>query len=112
MTAVVRCRNCKGLHWTAQCPLAALEQASQPVEPASAPPPPLKTTVLLDNLTEDATQADVRELCNAIAGVRSVFLKRGRAKITFQTEQGAARAVQALNGHRYDYLVLSAQLED
>lgn len=74
--------------------------------------------VRVTNLSLDAKEKDVNELFSAIGQTHRVFLQRnkrtgeslGSAKVIFKRREDAQKAVDQLNGHRYDHLILSVQL--
>lgn len=71
-------------------------------------------TVRVANLSSDASEADVRELFSHCGRISRVYLARdnqniskGYAFVTYETSEGASRAISRLNGHGYDHLILS-----
>ncbi|EGD81634.1 eukaryotic translation initiation factor 3 subunit G [Salpingoeca rosetta] len=71
----------------------------------------------ITNLPPWTTDDDLRDLCNAIAPVRRVFLAKdkrtgdakGFAYVDFNMRQDAATALEKLDGHRYGPSVLSCE---
>jgi len=74
--------------------------------------------VRVQNLTEDASEMDVRELFGTCGTVTRCFLKKkygggntGFAYVTFQTEKEALTACERLNRHPYGSLLLSVEMQ-
>ena len=72
----------------------------RPASQAQAPP----TTVRIANLHEEATEADLREICKQLGSIKRIFLARNReapnrcrgyAFVTFRSNEHAAAAVRA-----------------
>jgi len=66
-------------------------------------------------LSEDVKDADLRELFRRFGPIQRIYLakdrethqSRGFAFINFFNRDEAAKAIQTLNGHGYDHLILS-----
>ena len=71
----------------------------------------------LNNLPQETTDEDLRELCKPFGNLRRLFLAKdkrtgdakGFAYIDFEFRDDAEKALQSLNGHRYGYTVLSCE---
>ncbi|KAK9727182.1 hypothetical protein RND81_05G264100 [Saponaria officinalis] len=145
--AIRICRNChrKGDHWTAFCPYKDLVQSSTGVsnnnhssvgDSAAAtsttskkyvPPRPTSTTdprrrnddntVRVNNLSEDAQEADLHELFEAFGRVtrtfvatdRSTKMSKGYGFVTFARREDAQKAILKLDGYGYDNLILKVE---
>jgi len=143
----IKCRNCGGSHYTHQCPRKNLEsepaQQQQPAATTSSQSTPSATPekysvrdrlkqahrerdresseaeykVRITNLPEEATKADIENLCDKVAPVKNSFVKTtyqgnntGFAFVTFYSEEDALKVCQKLNDHRYGYCVLHVEM--
>eukprot|EP01086_Lenisia_limosa_P003205 TRINITY_DN1750_c0_g1_i1.p1 TRINITY_DN1750_c0_g1~~TRINITY_DN1750_c0_g1_i1.p1 ORF type:complete len:270 (-),score=90.75 TRINITY_DN1750_c0_g1_i1:39-848(-) len=136
--SLVVCRACgkQGDHFTNNCPYkdALMGQMNQSpsavpastsnkyVPPsqrggaASAGPTQIQEPVLrIDNLSQEANDDDVRDLCRDYGRIPRVYivrdkqtgLSRGTAYVTFESRDVADQARRALDKHGYDSLILS-----
>ena len=72
----------------------------------------------ISNLSEEATEDDLQELCQYFGRVtrsqvvrdRDTGQSRGFAFVTFSKREDAERAVERLNGHGYQYLILEVAM--
>ena len=72
-------------------------------------------TVRVSNLSEDVKDADLRELFRRFGPIQRIYLakdkethiSRGFAFINFYEKEHAARAIEKLDGHGYDHLIMS-----
>ena len=77
-------------------------------------------SVRISNLSEDATENDVQELCRNFGSVRRVYiatdkrtgLPRGFAFVDFHNKTDALKAIETLNGYGYDNLILSVSMAE
>jgi translation initiation factor 3 subunit G len=77
-------------------------------------------SVRISNLSEDASEADVQELCRNFGAVRRVYiatdkrtgLPRGFAFVDFHNKSDAEKAIATLNGYGYDNLILSVAMAE
>lgn len=124
---LVRCRYCKGDHWSTRCPHKDLFEATE----ATYKPPSMRegakietmgrrmefrdeNTIMVTNLPEETTESDLMELfrqfgkMNRITVARDKYtqLPRGFAYISFQNREDAQRAIWAVNGYGYHHLIL------
>mmetsp|Transcript_11820 Transcript_11820/g.35006 ORF Transcript_11820/g.35006 Transcript_11820/m.35006 type:complete len:328 (+) Transcript_11820:47-1030(+) len=73
------------------------------------------TTVRVSNLSDDVTDQDLRELFRRFGAIQRVYLakdretglSRGFAFINFYQREDAQAAIDKLDGHGYDHLILS-----
>lgn len=73
------------------------------------------TTVRVSNLSDDVTDQDLRDLFRRFGTIQRVYLakdretglSRGFAFINFYERQDAQAAIDKLDGHGYDHLILS-----
>ncbi|SPP82594.1 eukaryotic translation initiation factor 3 subunit G-2 [Drosophila guanche] len=76
-----------------------------------------RSTVRISNLSESMTEADLEELVKSIGPYSKLYLARekstglckGFAYVHFKFRQDAAAAIEILNGHGYDHLILSVE---
>lgn len=72
-------------------------------------------TVRVANLSEEVKDSDLRELFRRFGGIQRIYLakdkethqSRGFAFINFYNKEDAQVAINALDGHGYDHLILS-----
>lgn len=70
--------------------------------------------ICIGNLTADADEHDVDELCRMFGAIRRIFISKvgarageaGFARVTFANEADAKHCIQRLNGHEYDHRAL------
>lgn len=75
------------------------------------------TNIRISNLSESMVEADLEELVKKIGPHQKMYLARDRvtglckgfAYVTFKTRKDAAKAIQLLNGHGYDHLILNVE---
>lgn len=80
-------------------------------------PERVEYTLRVSNLTEDATEDDVRDLFGRFGRVTRCFVKMapngrynmGFAFVSFDNEKDARRACEKLNGFGYGHLILSVE---
>ncbi|EGG24113.1 RNA-binding region RNP-1 domain-containing protein [Cavenderia fasciculata] len=133
---VIQCRNCKRNHFTSKCPYKdALELSQKLNKPEKEDRPdnlgggnryvaPSQRvgyqaaaevpSLIVNNLSSNATEKDLRDLFLRFGYVGKVTIPklndgtpRGFAYVTYNELRCAEEAIKGLNGHRYDYLVLS-----
>jgi len=75
--------------------------------------------IKISNLSQEATERDLRALYASVGGVlrctvvrdRETSVSKGYAFVNFATRSHAERAVQLTNGHGYDNMVLEVVLQ-
>lgn len=75
------------------------------------------TNIRISNLSESMVEADLEELVKKIGPHQKMYLARDRntglckgfAYVTFKNRKDAATAIQMLNGHGYDHLILNVE---
>lgn len=75
------------------------------------------TAIRISNLSEAMTEADLEELVKRIGAHSKMFLARdkntglckGFAYVHFKSRRDAATAIEVLNGHGYDHLILNVE---
>ncbi|KAI4460793.1 eukaryotic translation initiation factor 3 subunit g [Holotrichia oblita] len=73
------------------------------------------TAIRVSNLSESTTENDLEDLVKPFGPIQKLYLAKdkttgackGFAYIHFKFRNDAAKAIQALNGHGYDHLILS-----
>lgn len=76
-----------------------------------------EASLRITNLSEDAKEGDLQDLFGKIGRLQRVFLSKdqstglskGFAFITYYTRDDAQKAIDVLNGHGYDNLILQVQ---
>lgn len=72
------------------------------------------TAIRISNLSESTTETDLEDLVKPFGPIQKLYLAKdkqtmtckGFAYIHFKFRNDAAKAIAALNGHGYDYLIL------
>lgn len=141
----ILCRICKGNHFSSKCPYKdtyspldslqnTLDNAKESiVETKSGKyvPPSLRSrgpgdtmpvreqlpTIRITNLSEEATEMDVRQLVSRFGHPSRVFVARDRdlnickgfAFVSYPTREMASKALNSLNGYGYDNLILKVE---
>ncbi|VVC96455.1 unnamed protein product [Leptidea sinapis] len=112
---IFKCRTCQGEHWTSSCPFKHTQMAqAKAIETAKAAganrvgskEPSRRDDVAairISNLSNFAVEADLDDLVKVFGPVHKLYL----AKEKFR--QDAAKAIQTLNGHGYDHLILNVE---
>ena len=75
-------------------------------------------TVRLTNLSEEATENDLQELCRGFGPISRIYVAKDRrtqqpkgfAFVSFHRHRDALRAIEKLNGYGYDNLILHVEL--
>jgi len=76
-----------------------------------------QNTIRVTNISEDTTEADLQELFQPFGRISRVYLakdketmqSRGFAFVSFVQRDDAARAMEKLQGHGYDHLILKLE---
>lgn len=76
-----------------------------------------QNTIRVTNISEDTTEADLQELFQPFGRISRVYLakdketmmSRGFAFVSFVHREDAAKAMDKLNGHGYDHLILKLE---
>jgi translation initiation factor 3 subunit G len=76
-----------------------------------------QNTIRVTNISEDTTEADLQELFQPFGRISRVYLakdketmqSRGFAFVSFVHREDAARAMDKLQGHGYDHLILKLE---
>jgi translation initiation factor 3 subunit G len=141
----ILCRICKGNHFSSKCPykdtyapLDSLESAIENAKESKSAstggkyvPPSMRSrgpgetmpareqlpTIRITNLSEEATEMDVRSLVSRFGHPPRVFVARDRdlnickgfAFVSYPTREMAQKALNALNGYGYDNLILKVE---
>jgi translation initiation factor 3 subunit G len=76
-----------------------------------------ENTIRITNLSEDTFDSDLRELVSKFGQITRIFVSRDKATslckgfafVSFAHKDDAERAIEKLNGHGYDNLILKAE---
>ena len=141
----ILCRICKGNHFSSKCPykdtyapLDVIQSTIDNVKEGNDSntggkyvPPSLRSrgpgesmptreqlpTIRITNLSEEATEMDVRQLVSRFGHPSRVFVARDRdlnickgfAFVSYPTREMAAKTLNALNGYGFDNLILKVE---
>ena len=94
-----------------------LPSARRGADRADRPERPPEYTLRVSNLTESATEQDVRDLFERFGPLTRCFVKmqpngranKGFAFVSFAREADAAKACEKLNGFGYGHLILAVE---
>lgn len=126
---MLECKYCKGAHWSVKCPNRSLvkEESSQGIGKGSGKFIPSRlrngggseinsdknlNTIRVSNITENATEQDLRDLFNGFGYIKRIHYKTGKGYsfITFDNLNGCKEAIKKVDRHPYDHLILSVEM--
>lgn len=129
----LKCRHCGGAHWSVKCTNKdlinnlkknSIEEKEKLKEKSGKYIPKFKregldvnkkrskeNTIRVSNITTNATNEDIRDLFNSFGRIKSLYYTgKGFAFITFDSLRACEEAVEKVNKHPYDYLILSVEI--
>ena len=127
---MLECKYCKGSHWSVKCPNKSLvkEDISQGIGKGSGKFIPSRlrngggesesnsdknlNTIRVSNISETATEQDLRDLFNGFGYIKRIHYKigKGYSFITFDNLNSCNEAIKNVNRHPYDHLILSVEM--
>jgi len=131
--SAVTCKHCRGNHWSIKCPnkdqLKELtkDNIDKPIENSGKYIPkfrrdgiePIKenrnrNTINITNISENATEEDIKDLFYSYGRIKRLYYNniKGFAYLTFISLDACEKAIEAVNGHPYDYLILSVKMAE
>jgi hypothetical protein len=125
---VVTCKYCSGNHWSIKCKNKpdkikdAKDDKDIPSNGKYVPKfkrdgeKPLdknRNTIRISNISDNADEQDVRELfVNYGRITRLYYNQTGFAFLTFSELNACEKAIESVNGHPYDYLILRVEMAE
>merc|ERR1719409_877317 len=96
--------------------LRAAQEAGR-LDPSGRPQEAQEASLRITNLSEDVKEGDLQELFGQFGRLQRVylakhmdtFLSKGFAFVTYYNRDDGQRAINKLNGHGYDNLILQVQ---
>jgi len=121
---LITCRNCNQAgHFTAKCPknqsceIIKNEMLDLPRESKKFQHRHDSFNICISNLTEDATEDDVKSFCQRFGIIFRVKIllddnknSRGVAFVNFKEEKDALKAIKVLHRHPYDHQILKVEM--
>ena len=70
-----------------------------------------RNTIRISNISDNADEQDIRELFYNYGRITRLYYNQtGFAFLTYSELNGCEKAIEAVNGHPYDYLILSVEM--
>jgi translation initiation factor 3 subunit G len=134
--SAVTCRHCGGNHWSIKCTnkdLSGKDKGSGPnstgtseVLPSGKYVPKFKrdgvdtkenrnrNTINITNISTNSTEQDVRDLFHNYGRISRLYYNefKGFAYLTYSSLDACEKAIEAVNGHPYDHLILSVKMAE
>jgi translation initiation factor 3 subunit G len=130
--SAVTCRHCGGNHWSIKCTnkgeSGSKDKGSGPseVESSGKYVPKFKrdgvditenrnrNTINITNISTNSTEQDVRDLFHNYGRISRLYYNefKGFAYLTYSSLDACEKAIEAVNGHPYDYLILSVKMAE
>jgi len=129
LPVAITCRICKGLHFTSKCnnrdlysPTPSTPETSGKYIPpnrreGAVMPKRENQSLRIDNISADTREQDIRDLFGRFGSLSHVFFplsessgdSRGFAFVSFYDKINAEKCIKALDGFRFDSLVLCVE---
>ena len=121
------CRHCGGNHWSIKCTNKDAGVSAHGVESSGKYVPKFKrdgvdttkenrnrNTINITNISTNSTEQDVRDLFHNYGRISRLYYNefKGFAYVTYSTLDACEKAIEAVNGHPYDYLILSVKMAE
>tara|TARA_Y200000002_G_scaffold362889_1_gene350455 strand:- start:49 stop:990 length:942 start_codon:yes stop_codon:yes gene_type:complete len=124
----MECKYCKGAHWSMKCPNRHLVNDNDGKKQGTSTsngkfvPSHLRNgnalgnknenTIRVSNISDNATEKDIRLLFDRFGYIKRLHYKRGKGYsfITFDTLSSCEEAIKNVDRHPYDYLILSVEM--
>lgn len=131
----VTCKYCEGNHWSIKCPnkeLIKLKDSNDTNDTndtkdsntkyvpkfkrEGAQPQKLnrnRNTIKITNITDSATEQDIRDLFINYGRITKLYYtNKGFAYLTFSELHSCEKAIEVVDGHPYDYLILKVEMAE
>jgi hypothetical protein len=122
---VVTCKYCSGNHWSIKCknkPDKIKDKKDLPSNGKYVPKfkrdgeKPIdknRNTIRISNISDNADEQDLRELfVNYGRITRLYYNQSGFAFLTYSDINSCEKAIESVNGHPYDYLILRVEMAE
>ena len=133
---VVTCKHCSGNHWSIKCPNKELFKSKEIIElkdkdntntntntkyvpkfkrDGSQPQTQNRNrnTIKITNITDSATEQDIRDLFINYGRITKLYYtNKGFAYLTFSELHSCEKAIEAVDGHPYDHLILKIEMTE
>ena len=131
--SAVKCKHCGGNHWSIKCPnKEELKELKESIDDNSNKSTgkyvpkfrrdgaePIKenrnrNTINITNISDNATEEDIKDLFYSYGRIKRLYYNniKGFAYLTFNSLDSCEKAIEAVNGHPYDYLILSVKMAE
>lgn len=123
---VVTCKYCGGNHWSIKCKNKPdkLNTDNKDTPNNNKYVPKFKrdgekprnknrNTIRISNISDNADEQDIRDLFYSYGRITKLYYsKKGFAFLTYSESNSCEKAIEAVNGHPYDYLILSVEMAE
>ena len=125
---VVTCKHCGGNHWSMKCkhksdklnqndnkPISNNNGKYVPKFKRNGEKPVNKNinTIRISNISDNADEQDIRDLFYNYGRItRLYYNQKGFAFLTYSEKNACEKAIENVNGHPYDYLILSVEMAE
>jgi translation initiation factor 3 subunit G len=124
---IVTCKHCGGNHWSIKCknkPDKINPNDNKPISnngkyipkfkrDGEKPIDKNKNTIRISNISDSADEQDIRDLFYNYGRItRLYYNQKGFAFLTYSEKNACEKAIEAVNGHPYDYLILSVEMAE
>jgi hypothetical protein len=124
---IVTCKHCGGNHWSIKCKnkhdkLETKDDKDIPnngkympkfKRDGEKPRDKNRNTIRISNISDNAEEEDIRDLFYNYGRItRLYYNQKGFAFLTYSELNSCEKAIEAINGHPYDYLILSVEMAE
>jgi hypothetical protein len=124
---IVTCKHCGGNHWSIKCKnkpdkLETKDDKDIPnngkympkfKRDGEKPRDKNRNTIRISNISDNADEEDIRDLFYNYGRItRLYYNQKGFAFLTYSELNSCEKAIEAVNGHPYDYLILSVEMAE
>ena len=121
---LVTCKHCGGNHWSMKCNNKPDNSDKKEVHnngkyipkfkrDGTKPVSKNRNTLRISNISTNATDEDIRELFYNYGRITKLYYnQKGFAYITYSELSSCERAINNVNGHPYDHLILSVEMAE
>lgn len=122
---VVTCKHCGGNHWSIKCKnkhdKLKTDNKDTPnnkyvpkfKRDGEKPRNKNRNTIRISNISDNADEQDIRDLFYNYGRITKLYYnKTGFAFLTYSELNSCEKAIEAVNGYPYDYLILSVEMAE